>query len=73
MIAPTRYYGDSFHVVFEYLGQRNDIATVYGHKDASAIVNRLKACDKRLNQLAGMGDEAALDPDDQWNKGPGEI
>lgn len=73
VIAPKRYYGDSFHLSFDYLGQRNDVLSVYGRKEAIAIVARLKACDDRLNQLSGMGDGAALDPDDQWSKEPGEI
>ncbi|MES9822825.1 MAG: hypothetical protein ABW127_00170 [Candidatus Thiodiazotropha endolucinida] len=73
VIAPKRYYGDSFHVVFEYLNQRNDIITVYGRNEAAAIVTRLRDCDDRLNQLSGMGDGATLNPDDQWSKGPGEI
>ncbi|MEW8508976.1 MAG: hypothetical protein AB2598_19985 [Candidatus Thiodiazotropha sp.] len=73
VIAPKRYYGDSFHVVFEYLSQRNDIVTVYGRNEAANILTRLIDCDKRLNQLSGMGDDAAFDPDDQWSKGPGDI
>ncbi|MCG8042453.1 MAG: hypothetical protein JAZ17_03545 [Candidatus Thiodiazotropha endolucinida] len=73
VVAPKRYYGDSFHVSFEYLGQRNDVMNVYGHKDALAIVARLKACDDILDGEARMGDGIALDPEDQWSKGPGEI
>jgi len=73
VIAPKRYYGDSFHVVFKYLSQRNDIVTVYGRNEAAEILSRLIDCDKRLNKLSAMGDEAAFNPDEQWNKGPGEI
>jgi len=73
VIAPKRYYGDSFHLSFEYLGQRNDVLTVYGHKEALEILARLKACDERLNQLGSMGDGIALDPEDQWTNQPGGI
>ena len=73
VIAPKRYYSDSFHLSFEYLGQRNDVLTVYGHKEASEILSRLKACDERLNKLSGMGDGIALDPEDQWTDQPGGI
>jgi len=73
VIAPKRYYGDSFHLSFEYLGQRNDVLTVYGHKEALEILARLKACDERLNQLGSMGDGIALDPEDQWTDQPGGI
>ena len=68
-----RYYGDSYHLSFDYLGQRNDVLTIFGHKDALAILARLKACDERLDQLASMGDGVALNPEDQWTKEPGEI
>ena len=61
------YYGNSFHISYEYLGQRNDIATVFGHKQALALVTRLQACDDV------MGDGTPLTPDDQWGDRPGDI
>ena len=73
VIAPKRYYGDSFHLSFEYLGQRNDVLTVYGHKEALEILNRLKACDEVLDGEIHMGDGTALDPEDQWTDQPGGI
>lgn len=73
VIAPKRYYTDSYHVSFEYLGQRNDVLTVYGHKETVMIIARLKACDERLNKISGMGDGIALDPEDQWTDQPGGI
>lgn len=73
VIAPKRYYADSFHLSFEYLGQRNDVLTVYGNKEALAILARFKACDERLNQLGSIGDGIALKPEDQWNDQPGDI
>ena len=73
VIANKRYYTDSYHLSFEYLGQRNDVLTVYGRKEALAILARLKACDERLNNLARMGDGVPLAPEDQWNEQPGDI
>ena len=73
VIAPKRYYGDSFHVVFKYLSQRNDVVTVYGRNEAIDILTRLVDCDERLNQLNGMGDGVSLNPDDEWTPGPGDI
>ena len=73
VIAPKRYYTDSYHLSFEYLGQRNDVLTVYGHKEALEILARLKACDEILDGVARMGDGIALDPEDQWNNQPGGI
>ena len=68
-----RYFGDSYHLSYDYLGQRNDVLTVFGYKDALTILARLKACDERLDQLASMGDGIALDPEEQWDNQPGGI
>lgn len=73
VIAPKRYYTDSYHLSFEYIGQRNDVLSVYGHKEALAILARLKACDDILDAEARMGDGISLDPEDQWNDQPGDI
>ncbi len=73
VVAPKRYYTDSYHLSFEYLGQRNDVLTVYGHKEALEILARLKACDEILDAEARMGEGIALSPDDQWNDQPGGI
>jgi hypothetical protein len=73
IISKTRYYGQSFHIVFEYVGQRHDVLTVFGQKQALAVAARLKACDGVLDRKARMGEGVALDPDDQWDRGPGDI
>ena len=57
IIRPKRYYGDSFHINFEYLGQRNDVATVYDPKRATAVAARLKACDKVMDTKNNMRSE----------------
>ena len=69
----TRYYGESAHVVFEYVGQRFDVMTVFGQKDALAIAARLKACDGRLDAMAGMGEGIAFNPSDQWGDDDEDI
>jgi hypothetical protein len=73
VVVPKRYYTDSYHLSFEYLGQRNDVMTVYGHKEALAILARLKACDEILDAEARMGEGTPLSPEDQWNDQPGGI
>ena len=73
IVSRTRYYGQSFHIVFEYVGQRHDVLTVFGQKQALAVAARLKACDGVLDRKARMGEGVALDPDDQWDRGPGDI
>lgn len=67
------YFGEAFHISFDYLGQRNDIATVFGRKQAEALVTRLQACDAAMDGRDGRGDGTALAPDDEWNYEPGDI
>jgi len=67
------YYGDAFHLSYEYLGQRNDIATIFGQKQAIALAARLKAVDEVMDAQAKMGDGTPLSPDDQWDDQPGDV
>lgn len=67
------YYGDSFIVCLEYLGQRQDLVTVYGRKEASAVVARLQACDEIIESRLRQGRGAAIDPADQWGHQPGDL
>jgi hypothetical protein len=68
-----RLYGESFHLSFDYLGQRNDLMTVYGQKDAVAVAMRLKACDDVLDALMQRGHGTPLDPGKEWSQQPGAI
>jgi hypothetical protein len=72
VISPKRYYDESFHIVFEYLGQRMDIATVYDQRRAMAVAARLKACDK-LMDTKQLGDGEVMSPDEQWGELPGKL
>lgn len=67
------YFQDSFIVVFEYLGQRNDLLEIYGRKDALAILARLKACDEIIEAQAHKGKGLALTPAQEWGDQPGDI
>jgi len=73
VIRPARWYARSFHVSFDYVGQRNDVLTVYGQKEAMAIVTRLNACDNVLDALARRGQGTPLTPQDEWGDQPGAI
>lgn len=73
IISKTRYYGESFHLSYEYLDQRNDVMTIFGQKEARAVRDRLKAIDEVLNAAMRKGDGIALDPEQEWNDQPGEI
>lgn len=67
VIAPTRYYDDSYHIVFEYMGQRFDIATVYHDKRAERIVAHLRYCDEKMNAMSNMS------PNEQWDEVSGRV
>jgi hypothetical protein len=73
LIRKPRWYANSFHVSFDYIGQRNDILTVYGQKKAMAILTRLNACDNVLDALARRGQGTPLTPEDEWGDQPGAI
>lgn len=73
VVKKPRWYTKSFHVSFDYLGQRNDVLTVYGPKEAMAIVTRLNACDSVLDALARRGQGTPLTPADEWGDQPGAI
>lgn len=72
-VKKSRLYANSFHISFDYLGQRNDLMTVFGQKEAVAIAMRLKACDDVLDALVRRGQGTPLSPQDEWGDQPGAI
>lgn len=72
-VGKRPYYGESFHLCFEYLGQRNDILTIHGRKTAQQFLARLKAIDEVLdgNRFGRHG--TSLRPDDEWSPQPGGL
>ena len=72
-IAKKRYYGDSFHLSYDYFGQRNDLMTIYGHKQALAIQAYLQARDHVMDGIARKGNGVSLRPTDEWSEQPGDI
>lgn len=73
VVRQTPYYMASFHVVLVYAGQRADLLTVYGQKEAAAIVARLQYCDRLLNEAIAMSGGISKRPEDDWNAAPGGI
>lgn len=72
VIRPQRIYGQSFHLIYEYLGQRQDITSIYGEKIAREIVTRLQALDALMDAQLNMGDAPVSDPGQQWDPQPGD-
>ena len=73
IISKPRYYGESFHLSFEYLDQRNDVMTIFGQKEARAVRDRLKAVDEVLNAAMRKGTGIPLNPEQEWSDLPGDI
>lgn len=73
VLRKKAYYAESFHIVLVYAGQRRDLLTVYGQKEATAIVTRLQYCDGRLNEATRMGAGGGQTPDEEWNTAAGGL
>lgn len=73
VIQPAVYYGQSYHVVLVYGGHRIDLASIYGPNDASAVVARLKYCDRCLNDAVRMSGGISKRPEDDWIETPGGL
>lgn len=72
-VAPAVYYGQSFHVVLVYAGHRVDLLTVFGERDAAAIIARLQYCDRCLDKALTMGRGVPKSPEEDWNDAPGGV
>lgn len=69
----ARYYGESYYVVLEYLGQRFDVAEVMGQRRANAILDRLTFCDKYMDSLTDARKRLPIRPEDEWPGPSGSI
>lgn len=73
-VQPPVYYGESFHVVLVYAGHRIDFLTVFGMREAAAVVARLQYCDRLLNQEAKRGNGGGnARAGDDWHNAPGGL
>ena len=73
IIKKRRYYQESYHLAFEYIGQRNDVATIYGRPEAQAVLARLKGVDEVMTAHANRGGGTPLRPQQEWVEQPGAI
>ena len=73
IITLPAYFAESYHLIFEYLGQAQDITAIYDRDRAMKVLARLKACNDVLDNETGHGDGIALEPEEQWTEQPGEI
>ncbi|MFK4445218.1 hypothetical protein ABH944_005436 [Caballeronia udeis] len=73
IVRRTAYYGESFHIILVHAGHRQDLLTVYGQKEATAIIARLQYCDRCLDEAMSMGGGIKQRPEDEWNDTPGGL
>lgn len=72
-ITRAPLYGESYHIVLNHMGQRNDLLEIYGKTASRDVVSALTLCDEYLNTVLDMGDGAKLDKDDEWHDSPGGL
>jgi len=73
IIKKRRYYQESYHLAFEYIGQRNDVAAIYGRPEAQAVLARLKGVDEVMTAHTNGGGGTPLRPQQEWVEQPGAI
>lgn len=68
---PVKYFRRSFHVILRYVGQRVDVASVFGQKQAEGILARLQLLDQLMDAQRGESRAHGLaDPNRQYGERP---
>jgi hypothetical protein len=70
---PRRYFTRAFIVTYDYVGQRHDIVSVMGQKEAAALQARLVLCDKLLDAESRRRVESFADAGPDWTLETGNI
>ena len=66
-----KFYRRGFHVIFRYAGQRVDVASVYGRKEAEALLVRLQLLDQLMDAASGdVSSPVFAEPDKQYGARP---
>ena len=73
IISPEKYYGESFHLVYQHLGERFDITSIYGEIPAHRALDRLTAINKVIDSKTYSAPGMPLSPTDEWHPQPGEL
>lgn len=72
-VMPHPYYGRSYIIVLEQLGERHPLMSVYDREVALTIVNRLQAVNEVIESRLKKNRSAALSPADQWGQQAGDL
>lgn len=70
IVRPKKYYRNSYQIVLRYAGQRVDIASVFGRKDAETILTRLQVLDAELDSLLAQTSRPGVPGRDQYGRRP---
>lgn len=73
LLRPTKYYGDSYHLVYAHLGERFDITDIYGEKEAKRALDRLVTIDSVIDAITNAGPGTPMNPTDEWNPQAGNL
>lgn len=66
-----KYFRQSFHIIFRYAGQRVDVASVFGKKQAEALLVRLQLLDQLMDAARGeTGAPVLSEPSMQYGERP---
>lgn len=71
--ALKRYFSKSYNLSFEYMGQRNDMLTIYGENAALDILTGLNTRDELMDGQARNGRGHVLEPETEWSDQAGEL
>lgn len=67
----ARHFRKSYHIILRYAGQRVDVASVFGKKDAEALLTRLQLLDSMMDAAAGdMAAHVRPEPAMQYGRRP---
>lgn len=66
-------FADSYHIILENFGERQDVITVYGAKVAEKIHARLKACDDIIEAETNGDGGITLSPEKDWGAAVGAM
>ena len=68
-----RYFGQSYHLSFDYLDQRNVIMTIFRRDAAHKILSRLNAVKQVMDNEVNHGAGQALTPAQDWSPQAGAL
>lgn len=73
VIRPEKYYGDTFHLTFEYGDQALFIMEIMGQDYANLVRGRLKKVTEEMDKVVAMGAMFVEGPKSEWDDMAGQI